>query len=78
MALDLNGDGSVDALDLTLFSAEFSKPCASTGPNTGEGRDAYNGDGLRVRQLTDPAAGLTIDDYVWDQGAPLPQMLQDT
>ncbi|MHB8516615.1 MAG: RHS repeat-associated core domain-containing protein, partial [Dehalococcoidia bacterium] len=75
---DLNGDGAINILDLAITSAQYNRSCVSTGANTGEGRYVYNGDGLRVRSTTFPAGTLATDDYVWDQGAALPEVLQDT
>ncbi|MHB8683951.1 MAG: dockerin type I domain-containing protein, partial [Dehalococcoidia bacterium] len=75
---DLNGDGAINILDLTITSAQYNRSCVSTGTNTGEGRYVYNGDGLRVRSTTFPSGTLATDDYVWDQGAALPEVLQDT
>jgi len=51
--------------------------CGSTGANTGNQRNWYNGDGLRVRARTF-VSGRRDDDFVWDVGAGLPVVLQDT
>ena len=58
-------------------AAQEAGTCTSTGPNTGNGRYSYNGAGLRVRSKTYPAGGTTTDDFVWDAGAGLPNILQD-
>jgi RHS repeat-associated protein len=77
-AFDLNGDGKITILDLSLAGAEYNRACPNTGPNTGEGDATYNGDGLRERAQTYPSGNVATDDYIWDQGASLPQVLQDT
>jgi RHS repeat-associated protein len=51
--------------------------CGSTGANTGNQRNWYNGDGLRVRARTF-VSSRRDDDFVWDVSAGLPVVLQDT
>ncbi|MBI2724141.1 MAG: RHS repeat-associated core domain-containing protein [Chloroflexi bacterium] len=71
---DVNSDGNINSIDLQQQAQEFGT-CAATGPNTGNGRYSYNGDGLRIHSRTfGPAAN---DDFVWDLGSSLPVVLQD-
>ncbi len=75
---DMDANGTINAADLALATAENNKQCRSTGANTGSGRNWYNGDGLRVRERTYfPTQTYVNDDYIWDVGASLPVMLQD-
>lgn len=76
---DFNADLKVNTTD-QLYAAgngEYGKNCKGT---SGNGRSWYDGDGLRVRQRTFTTTGtFAVDnDYVWDAGAGLPVVLQDT
>ena len=76
---DLNGDGIITSTDSQIASRDFThQHCKNTGLDTGNGRYYYNRDGLRVRARTFPAGVRQDDDFTWDQGASLPQVLQDT
>ncbi len=77
LTYNLDLDGSISVLDLSKASAVFGRNCFNTGENTGEGIYTYNGDGLRMRSRTMTAPKMN-DDFVWDVGAGLPQILQDT
>jgi RHS repeat-associated protein len=77
---DPTGDGILSGTDAQLALADFKagQRCTSTGPNTGNAHSTYNGDGLRVGLRTFPGGTTTDDAFVWDQGASLPEILQDT
>jgi RHS repeat-associated protein len=74
--LDANADRVISSGDSGIYASEFGS-CGSTGANTGNQRNWYNGDGLRVRARTF-VSGRRDDDFVWDVGAGLPVILQDT
>jgi RHS repeat-associated protein len=72
-------DGIINSGDVGLQGSQFSKQCKNqAGPGTGNGRSWYNGDGLRVRERSWPGGTLEDHEFVWDAGAGLPVILQDT
>ncbi len=80
LLVDLNHDLTINNADAGILAADqtLGWSCKNTGANTGNARHWYNGDGLRTRQRTFPASPTYVDnDYVWDQGAGLPVVLQD-
>lgn len=69
---------AASSTDTAIYAAEFGRNCKSTGANDGTERNWYNGDGLRMRARTFFSSPSRVDDdYVWDQGAGLPVVLQD-
>jgi RHS repeat-associated protein len=79
LLVDVNEDFVITSGDQLYYSSEFGKNCKNTGADTGNARNWYNGDGLRMRQRTFYSSSpvRVDDDYVWDLGTGLPVVLQD-
>ena len=81
LLLDFNEDRGVNSGDQLLMANEIAAPqhCRNSGTDTGNGRYWYNGDGLRMRARSfySTSPSRVDNDFVWDQGAGLPVILQD-
>ena len=71
---DLNGDGVVSEVDVTLVAAQASTFCPDTA------NIDYDGSGLRIRLKVRPVEEDPVNTtaYVWDAAASLPVIVQET
>ena len=75
---DVDSNRVINGADIGIVRNDFGRICGNSGPNTGNERNYYNGDGLRVRARTFPSSVTADHDFVWDVGAGLPVILQGT